>query len=362
MKNKRIIVFHPDINVHKTRNEYTHKVYSILEEKYDVRSLEWFIAHPFNKDIVCIYLNWYENTIGKDVFLIQKLQYSIKYAILCFAHIRRIKIIYVIHNKTPHNLLVTSELYQNIVKKFMEKSLNLVDIIIELCEHTTVYLENGFRIRNLRNKIRFIPHGKYTKYDCGIEKYLSKYGIKRDELLFCFIGQMDKYKNIDLIIEAFYESCVKAKLLLVGKCLNDYKDYLESIIKDNSIIRDYTFVSDEDMSGIMQAAHAIILPYENTSINSGIMINAFSNGTTVIGTNIEMLQDYPQNLVYSYSYGNRKEHIQALSNAIRLAEDDFQKGAIKEKGNRLESIMNEKNTWEDIKLKLLSIIDNLEAG
>ena len=359
MKNKRILVFHPDINKHKTSNEYTKKVYSILNKNYDVKSLEWFISHPLSNDVVCIYLNWYENTIGNENFGIQKLQYTMKLAILRFAHFRGIKIIYIIHNKAPHSILITSELYQRAVKPFIEKTLNLADVIGELCEHTTQYLENEFKIINLRSKIRYIPHGKYTKYACDIEEYLNKYGIKKGELLLAFVGQMDKYKNIDVIIEAFYQSGIKAKLLLVGKCINDYGKYLESIIMDDSIIRDSIFLTDEDMSGIIQAAHALILPYENTSINSGIMINAFSNGTTVIGTNIEMLQDFPQNLVYSYSYTDKKEHIQALSNAIRMAETDFVQGRLKEKGHRLEKIMNEQNTWEYVELKLLSAIENV---
>lgn len=353
MNKRKILIFHPDINLHKTNNEYTKKIYAILSEEYDVKSFEWFIKHPFHKDIVCIYLNWIENTAGKKNIVVQKLQYWMKYAVLKMAHARKIRIVYVIHNKTPHNLAKESKLYQKATKPFMKQALNLADGIGVLCEHTEEYLKKEFGIRDLKNKIRFIPHGKYTEFACEIERYRNRYHIKENEFVLCFVGAMNQYKNVDIIIKALYQSGVIAKLILAGKCDPAYRKCLEGQIKDDSVITDFSFLSDEDMSGIMQMADAVVLPYENTSINSGIMINAFSNGTTVIGTNIEMLQDYAEELVYGYQYRTEEEHIEALAHAMQRAQADFHKGIIRKNGAKLREFVNRDNSWETVREALL---------
>lgn len=353
---KKILIFHPDIHLHKTNNEYTKKIYGILKKKYDVKSFEWFLRHPFSKNVAFMYLNWFENTVGRHNILLQKVQYRLKYYFLCFSHFRKVKIAYVVHNKTPHSVIEASPIYQRAAKPFMEKALNKADIIIELCSHTESYLKNEFNLSNADDKIILVPHGKYTKYECKIDKYLEKYNIGQNEMVFCFVGKMDKYKNIDIIIKAFYQANIKGKLLLVGKCDDMYKKTLHDLIIDSRVVCDFSFVSDEDMSGLFQMAHAVVLPYENTSINSGILINAFSNGTTVIGTKIEMLQDYSEELVYGYSYETVEEHILELSKAMKRAELDFENNRLKEKGSNLEILMQKNNDWKNIETELLKAV------
>ncbi len=350
---KEILVFHPDINVHKTNNEYTKRIYSILADEYEVRSFEWYIKHPMSK-VYAMYLNWMENTIGRDTVVIQKIQYALKMATLRWAHARGAKIFYVVHNKTPHSLARKSEIYQKATKSFIMRALQMADTIVELCEHTEAYISSEFGMLDIHRKMALIPVGKYTKYDCDLQQYREKYGIKPKELVFAFVGKMDKYKNIDIILEAFYMSGVDAKILLVGKINPEYEGAIRKLILDDKVITNFSFVTDQDMSGLMQMSDAILLPYENTSINSGIMINAFSNGTTVIGTDIEMLQDYDDELVYSYSYTDRYEHVNALSKAMKRAARDG-KEHLEQNGRKLEEIMNLYNDWSIVRKALLDV-------
>ena len=129
-----------------------------------------------------------------------------------------------------------------------------------------------------------------------------------------------------------------------------------SLVKDNRVICDFRYITDEEMSGIFQISDAVVLPYENTSINSGIMINAFSNGTTVIGTNIEMLQDYSSNLVYGYSFNSREEHLSSLANAFLDFERDYKLGSTACKRVELENITNTCNTWSEVSRVLLNVL------
>lgn len=357
MKDKKILIFHPSINEHPTNNEYTKNIYEMLQTKYDVKSLEWFIKHLFNKNIKGIYLNWYENTIGPDIMLVQKIQYFLKYCLLLAAKAKKCKIYFVVHNKTPHGMNKNSVCYKYAVKPFLTKCLNIADHIIVLCRPTEKYIKGEFKVKQLHKKLCFIPHGKYTKYKCDLNFYRKKYQIEKDELVFCFVGKMDRYKNIDIVIKSFYEAKICGKLLLAGKCDEEYRNKISVLIQDTNVICDYRFVSDEEMSAIMQVADAVVLPYDNTSMNSGIMINSFSNGTTVIGTDIEMLQDYPHDLVYGYTYSNEQEHIEALARAMKTAEVDFKTDILKQKGKKLETMVNNDNTWEVVQRKLLKIVN-----
>lgn len=351
---EEIIVFHPDINKHPTNNEYTKKMYELVSSIYKVRSLEWFATHILCGNVKGIYLNWYENTVGPQNTLIQQIQYALKYLLIKFAKIRGIKVVYVVHNKTPHNISKSSDIYIKAAKPFIRKALLLSDKIVELSRHTEQYLVNEYQLDSIANKISLVPHGTYTKYESVILNVREKYKIKNNEFVFCFVGKMDKYKNVDIIIKAFYEADINARLLLIGKIDNDYKKQVTELIVDNRVICDFSFVSDEDMSAIMQAVNVIVLPYSNTSMNSGIMINAFSNGVTVVGTNIEMLMDYPENLVYGY-YHSEENHVVNLRQRMKDAYQDYKNGNFEGKGAMLEDIVNKDNNWGKVKHSLLKV-------
>lgn len=356
MKSKDIVVFHPDIYKTETDNEYTKNICNVIKSRYDIKSVMWFIKHPFDSRVRCLYLNWYENTKTEKSFLVQWISYQIKLIALRIAHIRKIRVVYVVHNKIPHALNKNSKIYRRCTKPFMKKALRLSNTVVGLCNETEQYLKVEYEIKDIAKKMYILPHGKYKKYECNLNKIRKRYGISDKELLLTSVGRMDKYKNIDVIIRAFYKANIKGKLLLVGKCDEEYKSHIEKLIKESSVICDFRFVSDEDMSGIMQTADAVLLPYTYTSLNSGIMINAFSNGTTVIGTNIGMLKDYPAELVYGYDYSDKKEHVEALSNAMKCAAADFEAGTLKKKGKKLQEKMDKENDWDMVGDMLMNIL------
>lgn len=348
MATKKILVFHPDIYLHHTSNEYSINIYKILTKHRDVRSFEWFLKHPFNMNVDTMFLNWYENTVGNTNSIItQYVAYALKYWILKFAKKRGIKIIFAYHNKTPHNITKESRLYETVIRPFILKYLKISDEIAIISKKTEQYLQAEYKEIELAEKISYIPHGTYKKYKVDLSTLAERYKISTTTPLFVMLGKMGKYKNTDIAIKAFTNADIDATLLLIGGCEKQYRDYLMELIGDNSsIISSFEAVSDEDYSGLMQLANAVILPYENTSLNSGVMINAFSNGTTVIGTNIEMLQDFPNDLVYGYNYKGREDHIKSLSEQMTKAY--LEKEKLKEKGQKLEELINENNSWDQV--------------
>ena len=338
-----ILIFHPDIRAHKTNNENHIKTEEYLSEYKVVKSFEWFLKHPFNREIDTMYLNWYENTLkGKSDF-IQKIQYFIKKMIIRFVKIRGIKIYYAFHNKTPHNMKKDSEMYQKTVKPFMKFCLKKADKVVILSRKSEEYIKEEFP--DVDADYFYLPHGIYTTYFYDKTRLKKRFQIKDGPLFVC-LGQISPYKNTDIAVKAFIRSGVKGTILIAGKGKEEYIKELQNFGEENIIIYP-KFISDEEYSGMMQLADAAVLPYEPTSMNSGVMINAFSNGTTVIGTKTEMMEEYPENLVYGYSYGSEEEHIEALSDAMKKAEKDY--GQLKEKGNLLKEQVLRDNNWKTVK-------------
>lgn len=346
MMNKKILIFHPDIYKHHTSNEHHINVYKTLEKYREVHSFEWFLKHPFNRNIDTMFLNWYENTLSdKKNITVEKIQYFIKKIILLFAQKRGIRIIYAFHNKAPHNVEQDSNLYKNIVKPFMSFCFKHSDRVIVLSKSSIPYITTEFPDVDFSNKLSFIPHGIYPKLEYEKDTILSHFGIKGGMLL-VILGQMGKYKNTDIAIQAFINSKIQGTLLLAGSCSKEYEAELRNQCGNNENILIFAnHISNDEYSALMQIADIAILPYENTSLNSGVMINAFSNGTSVIATRIEMLMDYPEELVYSYSYHNDAQHIEALACAMKKAESDYINGTLKKKGKRLEELVNLNNNW-----------------
>lgn len=203
---KRIAVFFPDIYLHKSHNEYTNNIYKALQEKYDVKPFEWFIKHPFNKDIEILYLNWYENTSSSLGEWMMRVEYQIKRMILRFTKIRRVRIVYMVHNKTPHNMDKNSLSYKKIVYPFIKFCLDIADRAIVLCNGTTTYLQEEFPDASIEQKTYKVPLGKYTKYNEDTLSIREYYHIRPDEMVYCFLGSINPYKNKDLIMEAFSEA------------------------------------------------------------------------------------------------------------------------------------------------------------
>ena len=354
---KRILIFHPDIYKHHTSNEHHISVYKSISNYREIRSFEWFLKNPFNKDIDTLFLNWYENTLGNGNIKKQRLQYFIKKQVLKFAKRRGIRIIYVFHNKAPHNVNIDSNFYKNVVKPFMTYCIKMADTIVVLSKSSIKYIKSEFCGVTIDSKIELIPHGTYKRQNFDANYIQQKYGIKGGMLL-VILGQMSKYKNTDIAIRAFIESNIKGTLLLAGSCSEDYASKLMEICgnRENIIIH-AEHINDVEYSALMQIADAAVLPYENTSLNSGVMINAFSNGTTIIGTKIEMLDDFPSDLVYGYSYINEIEHVKALAAAIKNARADYCAGKLKEKGTKLEQIVKQNNNWDIVDESIRRVLD-----
>lgn len=345
------LVFHPELRMHPSDNEQTIEMTKIFSKKYNVVSLEWFLKHPLDKKNKIIYLNWYENIIGGGNCLLQIINYLIKWLILIFCKARRIKIVYAVHNKTPHGVDSKSRLYKNLIKPFMIRALNLADIIVIHSRKTSDFIKYEYGINDIW-KIKYIPIGKTSGMlgDRMPDEIHRKLKIDKNVLLLGYVGRLTRYKQIENAIVAFEELDIPARLFIVGSADKDYQVDINKKIHSNKVFIEYRYVEDEEMNNYIREMDAMILPYDYSCLNSGPMLQAFLNGTNVIGTAIGTVYDFPLNLTYVYDYRTEEEHIEKLKNGIISVYCDKISGDLDKKNVQLQECILKNNKWSDIEI------------
>ena len=105
-------------------------------------------------------------------------------------------------------------------------------------------------------------------------------------------GGIRRYKGYEKGIMAFDRLDIDdAKLVLAGWGTDvGYAKYLRDLSAHNeSIILDLRYIPGITLNALIGISDVIVLPYTNkSSMNSGVMIQAFSNGKTVITPDICM--------------------------------------------------------------------------
>ena len=302
-------------------------------------SLKEFFSTDF------LLLNWFE-TLGGNPQL-DYLKKCIK--IFLFVLFRK-KIFWVVHNKQPH-AKYSNDPSINLSVKLMKKLLQVSSRVIILCDETWEVLKNLCKDDSLYcKKIYKIPHPNY------IGVYPRSNSVKNvTGLQFLYVGQVNKYKNVDLLISVFNElQQENAFLTLAGNCKdNNYVTELKSTIKNKNICCDFRFIPDEELVSYINKSDVLVLPYSlESSLNSGTIFLAFSYGKTVISPLIGSLKEYglDNSFFYAYEYSTLEEHRSQLRTAIKrlLADYSSDPELIQKKGMEAYNHVAEHNSPDKI--------------
>ena len=226
----------------------------------------------------------------------------IYFTILGICKLRGKKIILTIHNVMPHEM--------NFLKVCMNKSIFFMGD--EYIVHTQ---KNKDALEKIIKKkpIHIIPHGLIENPLKGISKEDAReqLGIAaEDKILLCF-GHIRDYKGIDTAIEAL--SLIEdpsVKLIIAGKCWEDWKKYEELIDKfgmQERIILKLGFIPVDQTEVIFRASDLVLLPYKHFDAQSGVGALVLPFGIPMIVSNTGGLTDYVKNDVCIIEPGNAKE-------------------------------------------------------
>lgn len=129
-------------------------------------------------------------------------------------------------------------------------------------------------------KIRVIPQGHYTRsYTNQISPNEARevLGLEQDVFVFLFFGAVRQYKGVFDLISAFQNlGNERARLLIAGKPrTNEIEEQLlYAITQDDRIIAQLTFVQDEDVQLLMNAADVVVLPFRSILTSASVMLSA----------------------------------------------------------------------------------------
>lgn len=285
-------------------NEYTVNMIRILQKKYDVCGA---LAEPFDVYSMvktkAVFLNWVEEQL--DVAMKLRLRVHKLFGA---------RIIWVFHNKYPHQAV---EGNRNIMRN-MKWLADHADHIMLHSVSSEKYIPN--RKRNRQKKV-YIPHIMYQKgktQACGKE-LRTRYGIKEEDFVFTMFGMVKPYKRYEEGINAFRELDLRGtKLILAGSSMDvKYTKYLKELCAGNDdIVLDLRYLPNLTLEALMKISDVIVIPYKNhTSMNSGVMIQAFSNEKTVIVPDICMGRDIVnEGFLYVYRKSLRNAMMKAYKN------------------------------------------------
>lgn len=331
------IVYIPYPSKGNILNDYTVNTVEILQKKYKVNGT---LAEP--ADILemlktkAVFLNWVENRLDNKM-KIQLFLYKLFGA----------KIIWVFHNKVPHDLEKDGTAVNN-----MNWLANLCDRIIIHSKYSKRYIPNK---RRNQKKVIYVPH---IMYESNAEKVdlntiREKYGILESDFVFTIFGLIRPYKNIETAIEAFKKlNLPKARLLIAGNPVDKaYAKQIENLcINNTSIILDLKFLSNILLDGIIGISDVIVLPYnDKSSMNSGVMIKAFSNGKTIISPDICMARDFVKE---GFFYGYRNSLEKVMKRAYGRGKEENRKW-----GEQARTYMEQKYCEKVVARQLFSAIE-----
>jgi glycosyltransferase involved in cell wall biosynthesis len=219
-------------------------------------------------------------------------------------------------------------------------------------------------IKKYKEKVVVVPHGDYfgNYLDNKID-IRKRYKIADNKRILLFVGMVRKYKNIEVLVNAFNKSKINKDfvLLICGSCNDEeYKDSLRKMASKN-VIFDFSFVNNDEMYSYLEVSDLMVAPYDKTSsLNSGTLWMAMSYKKTMILPAIGCTKDFDASkYLYIYDYSSNNSHVKELQKTFDKVYDEYieDKEVFKKKGEAGYKFMKNERSWLKNKEKWLALFD-----
>lgn len=200
-----------------------------------------------------------------------------------------------------------------------------------------------------QENILVIPHAGFDYY-AGLSNSKSTKSAGRNIL---FFGRVDKYKGIEILLEAMpkvVEAYPDVKLCIAGNGNMDaYADGLANC--KNNLDLQNRWIKDEEVAGFVSWADFVVLPYTHAT-QSGVIPLAYAFSKPVVVTNVGCLDEQVINGKTGYLVeGSNSE---ALADAMIEMLSDVAK--MKAMGEYANKYMQEHLTWDASATKFIEFI------
>lgn len=346
-KNEKIkVCFYPTCK--NGTNHFLKNLACLLEESGDFRCcgfLDRTKAHEsvFDQDVY--HFNWFDQSENWPSFFY-------RLWILLRLHFGRKRIVWTVHNAVPHRKVPW---YNCILRKLLLRYSDVIHIMSEGTRELPL-------LKGFQRKVRMVPHGdyfgSYPHSDLDIRK---RHQIPEGRPVILFLGAVQPYKNVDILIKAFEQANAKVAdrfcLLICGKVTpENYLQELQSASARNVFFYPQ-FVPDEEMDAYIRSSAFMVAPYSyRSALNSGTVLLACSYGKTMVTPDIMNVRDIQEESkgLYVYHYDSGSEHVERLTCALEAAAADYESGKIADREERCRMYM-EGHSWKSHKAQWLQI-------
>lgn len=283
----------------KDKNPYQHLLYSHMEDTkvYNVYyfpfvgSLPFLFALPIYRliGVRIVHIHWQSFTLPKNIPYSKDLSLRLFMLTLRLLRLFRFKIVWTIHNLTPHepqtanDLLCTKRLASIAHAKIIHSS-----SVLDVMKQRSVDIDHT----------HIIPHGNYIPVYNNIitrEEARKSLGIDDNQQVILFFGNIRPYKGLEKLLEAVKNiNNPRLHLVIAGKCSDaSIEQHIESAKSSITITYHNKFIPDDDVQKYFNAADIVCLPFKNIT-TSGSALLALTFGKPLIAPNIGAIRDIPQ--------------------------------------------------------------------
>lgn len=281
----------------RTSNPYTGMVYSHLPAGTEAEEWPGNLLRKYD----VWHVHWPDSLLNIPGAAKTAYKISGMFAAMDFLRARGTRVVWTMHNFASHEAL-----HPRLEGWFWRKFIPRVDGAISLSAAGLALGQEQFpRLRGVPTAV--IPHGHYRgQYPPARESARRELGIPEDARLLMFFGAVRAYKNVDVLAKAFRGvKDPRAALYVAGK--PNYAHLAAAIEKeankDSRITLNFEYIDDRDVSTLLSAADAVVLPYREV-LNSGSALLALScNRPTVVpdrGSMGELKAEFGEEWVRTY--------------------------------------------------------------
>lgn len=197
--------------------------------------------------------------------------------------------------------------------------------------------------KNFCKDVFVIPHASFSYY----VNHVSKENKLQNTI--GFIGRIEPYKGLDLLLNAFERLESNYKLLIAGSGNID-NALKEKIAADKRIELINRYIKDEEFSELINRMDFVVLPYKRAS-QSGVIPLVFAHGKPVVVTNVGALKEQVPDGTGIVTEPDIKSLYKSIKELYETPEKIFMWGV------NAKRYAESELTWESSALKLLSIFE-----